>query len=222
MKKGFLIIMTLVLLLASCATETDIDAVNEDGSPVWTTVVPESNKYVYGVGRAKLSNNVNSTNSADAAARADLARKLQSTIKDATVNYTADSEGVLLNAYEQITMQVVDFTIQGVKTEQHWTAPDGTVWSLVSIEAKSLDDQYALAANDYLNKIEEQKADTQDKLATLLATLAQSEEDTSAVRAEAEKQAASLIADYDTQLDGVDVEALASAIDAYTTSLGYI
>lgn len=220
-KKLILALMALVLL-ASCATETDIDAVNDDGSPIWTTIVPESNKFVYGVGRAKLSTEANSTNSAEANARADLARKLQSTIKEATTNYTIDTEGELRNAYEQITMQVVNFTIQGVKTEQHWTAPDGTVWALVSIEAKSLDDQYALAANDYLNQIEKQKADTESKLADLLATLEEKEEDTTAIKEEAQKQASRLIAEYDNQLKGINVEALAAAIDAYTTSLGYV
>lgn len=220
-KKLILAIIALVLL-ASCATETDIDAVNDDGSPIWTTIVPESNKFVYGVGRAKLSTEANSTNSAEANARADLARKLQSTIKEATTNYTIDTEGELRNAYEQITMQVVNFTIQGVKTEQHWTAPDGTVWALVSIEAKSLDDQYALAANDYLMQIEKQKADTESKLADLLATLEEKEEDTTAIKEEAQKQASSLIAEYDNQLKGINVEALAKAIDTYTTSLGYV
>lgn len=220
-KKLILAIIALVLL-ASCATETDIDAVNDDGSPIWTTIVPESNKFVYGVGRAKLSTEANSTNSAEANARADLARKLQSTIKEATTNYTIDTEGELRNAYEQITMQVVNFTIQGVKTEQHWTSPDGTVWALVSIEAKSLDDQYALAANDYLMQIEKQKADTESKLADLLATLEEKEEDTTAIKEEAQKQASSLIAEYDNQLKGINVEALAKAIDTYTTSLGYV
>lgn len=220
-KKLILAIIALVLL-ASCATETDIDAVNDDGSPIWTTIVPESNKFVYGVGRAKLSTEANSTNSAEANARADLARKLQSTIKEATTNYTIDTEGELRNAYEQITMQVVNFTIQGVKTEQHWTAPDGTVWALVSIEAKSLDDQYALAANDYLMQIEKKKADTESKLADLLATLEEKEEDTTAIKEEAQKQAFSLIAEYDNQLKGINVEALAKAIDTYTTSLGYV
>lgn len=216
------LILIALVLVTSCATETDIDAVNEDGSPIWTTIVPESNKFVYGIGRAKLSTEANSTNSAEANARADLARKLQSTIKEATTNYTIDTEGELRNAYEQITMQVVNFTIQGVKTEQHWTAPDGTVWALVSIEAKSLDDQYALAANDYLNQIEAQKADTESKLAELLATLEETEGDTSSIEDEARRQASKLIAGYDSQLQGINAEALAAAIDAYTTSLGYV
>ena len=221
MRKTILILLA-VLLLASCATETDIDELNADGSPIWTTIVPESSKYVYGVGRAKLSTEANSANSADANARADLARKLQSTIKEATANYTNDSEGSLLEAYEQITLQVVNFTMQGVKTEQRWSAPDGTVWTLVSLEAKSLDDQYALAANDYMNQIEEKKAETEDRLAALLEALAEEEGDSQMVKDAAEKKASELISGYDSQLEGIDVEALAAAIDAYTTSLGYV
>ena len=220
-KKIILILLALSLIVSCASTETDIDAVNEDGSPVWVTDVPESRKFIYGVGSAKLSNDNNSQNSADARARADLARKLQATIQEATVNYTNDAEGSLLNAYEQLTMQMVNFTVQGIKIEQRWKAPDGTIWSLVSIEAKTLDDQYALAANDYLNQLEAKKVETDNKLADLLAELSAIEGDTTAIRDEAIKVANSQIAEYDVALNGIDAGALASAIDAYTTAMGY-
>ncbi len=220
-KKIILILLALSLIVSCASTETDIDAVNEDGSPVWVTDVPESRKFIYGVGSAKLSNDNNSQNSADARARADLARKLQATIQEATVNYTNDAEGSLLNAYEQLTMQMVNFTVQGIKIEQRWKAPDGTIWSLVSIEAKTLDDQYALAANDYLNQLEAKKVETDNKLADLLAELSAIEGDTTAIRDEAIRVANSQIAEYDVALNGIDAGALASAIDAYTTAMGY-
>lgn len=220
-KKIILILLALSLIVSCASTETDIDAVNEDGSPVWGTDVPESRKFIYGVGSAKLSNDNNSQNSADARARADLARKLQATIQEATVNYTNDAEGSLLNAYEQLTMQMVNFTVQGIKIEQRWKAPDGTIWSLVSIEAKTLDDQYALAANDYLNQLEAKKVETDNKLADLLAELSAIEGDTTAIRDEAIRVANSQIAEYDVALNGIDAGALASAIDAYTTAMGY-
>lgn len=220
-KKIILILLALSLIVSCASTETDIDAVNEDGSPVWVTDVPESRKFIYGVGSAKLSNDNNSQNSADARARADLARKLQATIQEATVNYTNDAEGSLLNAYEQLTMQMVNFTVQGIKVEQRWKAPDGTIWSLVSIEAKTLDDQYALAANDYLNQLEAKKVETDNKLADLLTELSAIEGDTTAIRDEAIRVANSQIAEYDVALNGIDAGALASAIDAYTTAMGY-
>lgn len=220
-KKIILILLALSLIVSCASTETDIDAVNEDGSPVWVIDVPESRKFIYGVGSAKLSNDNNSQNSADARARADLARKLQATIQEATVNYTNDAEGSLLNAYEQLTMQMVNFTVQGIKVEQRWKAPDGTIWSLVSIEAKTLDDQYALAANDYLNQLEAKKVETDNKLADLLAELSAIEGDTTAIRDEAIRVANSQIAEYDVALNGIDAGALASAIDAYTTAMGY-
>ena len=220
-KKIILILLALSLIVSCASTETDIDAVNEDGSPVWVTDVPESRKFIYGVGSAKLSNDNNSQNSADARARADLARKLQATIQEATVNYTNDAEGSLLNAYEQLTMQMVNFTVQGIKVEQRWKAPDGTIWSLDSIEAKTLDDQYALAANDYLNQLEAKKVETDNKLADLLAELSAIEGDTTAIRDEAIRVANSQIAEYDVALNGIDAGALASAIDAYTTAMGY-
>lgn len=172
MKKILLILVT-VLLLASCATtETDIKEVNKDGTPVWTTEVPQSKKYVYGVGSAKLSNLQNSRDSADAKARTDLARKLQTTIKEATTVYAMDAEDSTRNAYESITIQAVDFTLQGVKIEDRFTAADGTVWSIVSLEAKKVKDQYKIAANDYLNKLEKKKIEIEAQKVSAIADLA--------------------------------------------------
>lgn len=172
MKRALLILLS-VLLLASCASiETDINEVNEDGSPIWTTEVPQSNKYVYGVGSSKLSNEQNSRDSADSKARSDLARKLQVTIKEATSVYANDAEESTLNAYESITIETVNFTLQGVKIVDRHTAPDGTVWSLVSLEAKKVNDQYEIAANDYLNKLAKRKIDIEAQKASALADLA--------------------------------------------------
>lgn len=160
MKKRFcwaLLAVSVAIALCSCATGTDIDAKNDDGSPIWTTVVPESNRVYYGVGSAKLSNVQNSQSAADTRARSDLSRKLETTIKDATGVYTNEAAGEIVQAYEQITLEVVNLTMRGVVVEQRWIAPDGTCWSLVSFPIKDVDDNMAIQANDYKNKLIEKK-----------------------------------------------------------------
>lgn len=248
-----IILLSLLLILASCSSvkETDITEVNEDGSPIWITEVPQSNKYVYGVGSAKLSNEKNSRDSADAAARADLSRRLQSTIKEATTIYTIDAEGSTLQAYESITMQTVQMTIQGVKVEQRYTAPDGTVWSLVSLEAKKVDGLYKLAANDYMNQLEEKKINIEAKKAAAIADFAAQLEEAEKALAEATETldeaaiavataardakqaeadqtiaalteyAAGLTAEVDSEMSAIDVDGLAKAVADELVRLGY-
>ena len=66
--KVFSLMLLAVLMLASCATGTDITQKNNDGSPIWTTVIPESNKLLYGVGSAKFSTEKNSRDASYSAA----------------------------------------------------------------------------------------------------------------------------------------------------------
>ena len=213
MRNLLISIVLLLFVLSGCETGTDIDAVNTDGSPIWTTEIPESNKYLYGVGRAKLTNPVNSENAAESSARADLARKIQTTIQEAQTSYTADSSGSVAEAYERITMETVNITMRNVRVEQNWTAPDGTVWSLVSFRLSNLDDLYSLAANDYLAQVEARKAETENNLSALLLALSQMDgKDTSAVAEEGTAIAEDIIEQCTEILEAIDSDVLAAAL----------
>lgn len=173
MRKGLSIIVAILSLslLCCCVTGTDISKKNKDGSPIWTSEIPSSNKYLYGVGKAKLTIDSNSQQAADAAARADLALKINVNIKDALSLYINEASDVVVSAYETLILQSVNLTLKKVVVEQRWTASDGTVWSLVSFRVRDLPDLYADAANDYLNQLEERRVSTQEKLAVLLEEL---------------------------------------------------
>lgn len=236
--KKLIAALAVAALLVSCATQTDITEKNEDGSPIWTTEVPQSTKYVYGVGSAKLSNAENSAEAADAKARADMSRKLQVMMSDAVAVYSQDSEGYVLDAYESITVQTVSISIRGIKTEQRWTAPDGTVWSLVSVPTKDLDDIYGLEANNFKNKLEKDKLALEQQYYNALEDIAAAElAEMEADKAEAEKEAA--LADlavqkaavenhyatesgkYDAQSAAVDPDGLAQAMRDAFVAAGY-
>ena len=137
-----IIIMCVLFVLAGCASmnDTDITKRNRDGSPVWTTTEPHSSKLLYGVGKAKLTTEFNSKTAAEAVARANLASKIQSTVKEHIAYYTRDSEGETATAYEQLIMNIVNVAVPNIKTEQYWTQKDGTVWVLVSYQRKNLDE----------------------------------------------------------------------------------
>lgn len=174
MKKRILITLTLIvtlLLVISCATGTDITKKNPDNSPIWTTEIPKSNSLYYGVGKAKFSNADNSRKAAEANAVADLAGKLQVTLKESTAVYTNDADGDVVTAYETLIVKSTNFTLNKVTIEQSWTAEDGTVWVLVSMKASNLKDLYKLAANDYMNQLEEKRIAALNNLAEGIAKM---------------------------------------------------
>lgn len=223
MKAKLTIGLLVLALLCSCAT--NINKVNADGSPIWTTVIPESNKVIYGVGKAKLSTESNSQMSADANARADLARKIDVSIKESITNYTNDAAGVVKNAYEQLLIEVVSVTMKGVTVEQRWTSPDGTVWSLVSFPVKKLPSLYADSANDFKNKLAEKKIAADNKLEAQKLEISKDKTLTDAQIAELLAMAESLkkknTSDVDAILLGIDGQRDADSISKYLATLGF-
>lgn len=149
MKRFLLVLLTVLMLLtlSSCATGTDLKKRNRDGSPIWTTEIPSSNRYLYGVGKAKLLGESSSQAAADANARVDLARKIRVNLKDNLSTYYSESGATVTEAMEQVMVQTVDLAMNKVVVEQRWTAKDGTVWSLVSFRTKDLPSLYKDVSN---------------------------------------------------------------------------
>lgn len=224
MRKGLAIIASILILalLCCCATGTDVSKKNKDGSPIWTSEIPSSNKYLYGVGKAKLTIDSNSQQAADAAARADLALKVSVNIKDALSIYSNEASDVVVSAYETLILQSVNLTMKKVVVEQRWTASDGTAWSLVSFRVKDLPDLYADAANDYLNQLEERRVSTQEKLAELLAELKDfTDADALALKKLAQEKADPIISEIDEIERSLDISSQIIEIAQYLLANGF-
>lgn len=224
MKKiKFIAIAALVLLtFVSCATGTNIKEKNEDGSPIWTTVIPESNRLLYGVGSAKFSNDKNSSDASYSAAVTDLARKISVRIKDASSAYSSDADSNVLSAYENIRTLTVNVTLKGVKTVERWKAEDGTVWTLVSFEIKKLPEIYSDAANTWKAQQEEKKLSILNKLVLLQGNLdGRSDEKAIEMNALAEQRANEMVFEIDQTLAGVREEEIAETIRANLLADGY-
>lgn len=218
----FLIVLLALLMLSSCATGTDIKKKNADGSPIWTTEIPKSSKYIYGVGKAKLLIASNSEAAADAAARSDLALKINVNIKDALASYTNEAADGVVTAYETILVQSVNLTMKNVVVEERWTAPDGTVWSLVSFKVKDLPSLYSDAANEYLNQLEEKKANTQSKLLSLLSEISKSGDDDAAeMKTLAEEKADEIVTEVVEIEKSINVDDITKEIEKYLSESGY-
>ena len=149
-----------------------LSCVSTDGRPSWVDDIPSKWGRVCGVGEARLSTSHNSRMASEAAARADLARRLEVSIDEAVATYVNDSHSRILNAYEEITIQTVDLSIRNIRLDERWTDEDGTVWTLVSIPSSDVDDIFALAANDYRSRLEERRLDIEARYMALLEELA--------------------------------------------------
>lgn len=224
MKRTVLIILGALLLisLCSCVTGTDITKKNKDGSPIWTKEIPTSNRLLYGVGKAKLMIDSNSQQAADAAARADLALKINVNIKDALSSYSNEASSVVTSAYETLLVQSVNLTMKKVVVEQRWTEDDGTVWSLVSFRIRDLPGLYADAANDYLNQLEERRISTQEKLVALLEELKDStDQEASELKKLAQEKADSIISEVMEIKDAIDVSGQTRELESYLEKIGF-
>lgn len=185
--------MAAALFMVSCATGTDITRKNEDGSPVWTTEIPESNKLLYGVGKARLSNTANSQDASYATAASDLAKKITVRIDEATTVYSKDAETSAKNAYESIKIASVSLTLKGVVTEDRWMEEDGTVWTLVSVKVKNLPEMYEDSSRAFIKGQQDEIETIQKKLEALIVQLKdQDDADSLSLKAAAEKKASEM------------------------------
>lgn len=206
-------LLLVLLLIVSCATGTDITKKNKDGSPIWVTEIPVSNKLFYGVGRSKLSNLKNSQDASYADATSDLAKKLNVRIDEASSTYSNDTEGVVLDAYESIKIMTVSFTMKGVVLEDRWVAEDGTVWTLVSLKIKNLPEMYEEAAKNYAMEQEAKKNSALKKLEDLLAEIGETEnEETLTLIKLASEKANSIVEEIDIALASVDTDGVKGKI----------
>lgn len=216
------LMLFVALMLASCATGTDITQKNNDGSPIWTTVIPESNKLLYGVGSAKFSTEKNSRDASYSAAVADLARKVSVRIQDASSAYSSDADSELLTAYENVRTLTVNVTLKGVKTVDRWKAEDGTVWTLVSLEAKRLPEIYSDAANSWKAQQEEKKLSIMNKLVALKESLGDRNDDKAVeIRSLAEERAGEMIVEIEQLMSAMHFNEITENITADLAKDGY-
>ena len=220
--KVFSLMLLAALMLASCATGTDITQKNNDGSPIWTTVIPESNKLLYGVGSAKFSTEKNSRDASYSAAVADLARKVSVRIQDASSAYSSDADSELLTAYENVRTLTVNVTLKGVKTVDRWKAEDGTVWTLVSLEAKRLPEIYSDAANSWKAQQEEKKLSIMNKLVALKESLGDRNDDKAVeIRSLAEERAGEMIVEIEQLMSAMHFNEITENITTDLAKDGY-
>lgn len=219
----YFITLSFAILIMSCATGTDISRTNKDGSPIWVSEIPTSNRLIYGIGKAKYSSNANSQDASYANACSDLAKKVNMKIDSATAVYSNEASDLTKDSYENIKVLTVSLTMKGVVTEDRWTEEDGTVWTLVSYKIKDLPKLYSDAANDYIIQQEAKKEETRNKLAILLADIGDSKDADTLYRKEyAEKIANEIISEIEMATKDLNISRVESRIESDLKQEGFI
>ncbi len=159
MRRTYILAILLVLLVLGISI--GCSTTNADGSPTWTTNPPTHKRTYYAVGYGKLSNPHNSRMRAEAMALDIIARWTGTTVDSALTNYIKDTgaDGGSLDMMESMSKQVVKISLRGTQIEEQYTAPDGSVYVLVSFPIKNLKQAYkeqsaALERDNELKKAE--------------------------------------------------------------------
>jgi hypothetical protein len=126
------------VLIASCASTKSgsTEKVNVKEIPSFYLKPPQSKDTIYGVGEARLSTLTLSRTTALSRARDDVARQVQTAVKNAVTDYAQQSgEGKnqqTIQFVETVSRQVANVTLSGVRTDRIEVSNDGTVYALVS------------------------------------------------------------------------------------------
>lgn len=159
-----LVILALsTLLLVSCV---NLDKLNADGSPAWTTDVPKTLTTYYAAGSAKLSMPQTSYIRAEAFAKDQIARWASTKVQGSIDNYIEEGgealkDSQVLEMLTYLSVQTVNISLRGVEVEAQWTAEDQTVWVLLSYPISHLKEAYKLQAEELERKLELKKAEAQ-------------------------------------------------------------
>ncbi len=166
MRKFLFILLTLTILLVSCATKSpylsDHPEFSEDGAPYWTVLTPVDKHRYYGVGMGQLSNPINSKMRAEAGARDEIARQVSVLVNTAIKNYSNEA-GITentqeLTAFENISLQVVNTTLRNVIIENTYQDPQTkAIWVIASFDKKYLKDAYEAEAENVKRSLEKRK-----------------------------------------------------------------
>ncbi len=103
---------------------------------------PVAEDAIYGVGDARMSNLSMSRTMALSRARDDVARQVEVVVKNAITDYAQEAGAgrttQTINFAESVSRQLVDVSLQGVRTVEVSAGKDGTIYALVEYSVSNL------------------------------------------------------------------------------------
>ena len=142
--KSILFILVIVGYFVSCASSGGYDVKD---IPDFYLNPPSAEDAVYGVGDAKMSTLSMSRTMALSRARDDVARQVEGMVKNAITDYAqeagAGKGAQVINFAETVSRQIVEITLNGVKTKEVSAGKDGTIYAMVEYSASTFMDDAA-------------------------------------------------------------------------------
>jgi hypothetical protein len=146
MKKICLILLVLFFGFALMACKSTSTAAGPVGTPEWINDFPPEDVF-WGIGIAKQSSPSMSMTTAEARARVSVARQLNTKVQAMFTDYNQDAGNVRNQAntslQEDVSRQITNMDVSGVRPIKRWQAPDGTWWYLVELKKSEARSQMA-------------------------------------------------------------------------------
>lgn len=150
MKKAlFVVFAAASLFLVGCASNKVDHGKVDEKLPEWVMEEPKSPDGVYATGVGKMADLVTSKKMAQADALNNLARKVNTVVKDVTQTMVSSSETHSIKGFEENAQQVAEATLSGYEQKDYYIAKDDTVYVLLFIPYESQVSQLNKLAEEY-------------------------------------------------------------------------
>lgn len=149
MKKTGLLIIAMAFCLVGCASNKTDHGKVDDKLPEWIMEEPKSNDGIYASGVGKMADLVTSKKMAQADAMNNLARKVNTLVKDVTQTMISSSETHSIKGFEENALQTAEASLRGYEQKNYYVAKDGTVYVLLFLPYQTQVDQLNKVAEEY-------------------------------------------------------------------------
>ena len=126
------LVLSMLFIIAACASSSS--GPGPTTTPDWFNDFPPD-EVIWGIGTAKQSSPSMSMTTAEARARTNIARQLQTKVEAMFVDYNLDAGNVNSQAnaamQEDVSRQITNIDLTGARPIKRWEAKDGTWWYLV-------------------------------------------------------------------------------------------
>ena len=140
MKKGIILLLIIVLAIFAfgCKSAGEKRIEKDPNIASFVANPPIDEKYIYGIGSAKLASTSESLSTSDARARTDIALKLDVEVKAMINDYqrtsgTVTNQAAGLEFVENVSQQLTKANLRGVEVVKREQTADGAYWALARL-----------------------------------------------------------------------------------------
>ena len=140
MKKAFIAVLVVLLAIFAfgCKSTGEKRMAEDPNIPSFVSNPPTDDKFIFGVGSAKMTSTSLALQAADARARTDISNKLNTEVQAMIIDYsrtagTETNQTTALTFYESISRQLTEAKLRNVEVVKREQTADGSYWTLARI-----------------------------------------------------------------------------------------